>query len=232
MEPRASFPALLSVLPTFREPENERALSFWETKGKKNILKINRIPSSFATNYSCPKKLPSKLYLVLLYYLFRSVIPSTWFCRSTKQTAQPLSHSEHRILTYKAKESVAGGRGGRFLQVACIFSGLDKFSSIWRCPVAPLKSVTKSGKERRGWGSELETWDLDQALSNFFGNCRDMRSWAAEPQRQKAILAPTCQGQVWVPEDVQLAFCGLDPVFFQKISFCVCFFACFWFCLS
>lgn len=42
------------------------------------------------------------------------------------------------------------------LHVVYIFSGLDKFLSIWRCPVAPLLSVTSAGKELRGWGSGPE----------------------------------------------------------------------------
>lgn len=41
--------------------------------------------------------------------------------------------------------------------------------------MAPLQSVINTGEELRGWGSELETQALVQALSNFFGNCRDMR---------------------------------------------------------
>ena len=61
------------------------------------------------------------------------------------------------------------------LQEGSIFSDLDRFLNIWRCPVAPLQSVINTGEELRGWGSELETQALVQALSNFFGNCRDMR---------------------------------------------------------
>lgn len=187
----------------FREPESQWALTSWETK-RKPILKAT---SSRATKWSIitpPVTVPAVLLFVL--------IPSTWFHRHTKQTAEPRCHMFllHGTWHKKPRKQMRG-----LLQGGYTFSDLDRLLNIWRCPVAPLQSVMNTGEELRGWGSEWETWDLVQALSNFFGNCRDMRWWRAAPQRDRSWPWPQCQLLAWALEDAWLAFCSLGPVFFQ-----------------